>query len=103
MEWDIELEIIPFIPDESDRLEASFIEFIRQQLTIGNPVCIKMKGAHNHYSVITGLSSKYIELFDSDGLNKLTKKSVRIGKDGPELRHTLLHTACFAVNISTRK
>ena len=103
MEWDIELEIIPFIPDESDRLEASFIEFIRQQLTIGNPVCIKMKGAHNHYSVITGLSSKYIELFDSDGLNKLTKKSVRIGKDGPELRHTLLHTACFAVKILIRK
>ena len=103
MEWDIELEMIPFFVNDSDRLEAQFIEFIRQQLTIGNPVCMKMKGDHNHYSVITGLSSNYIELFDSDGLNKLIRKSVRVGKDGPELRHTLLHTACFGVKISTEK
>jgi len=103
LEWDIELEMIPFFAEESDRLEEEFIDFIHQQLTIGNPICIKMKGAHSHYSVITGLCSKYIELFDSDGLNKLTRKSVRIGKDGPELRHTLLHTACFGVKISTDK
>ena len=100
LEWDIELEMIPFFTDDSDRLDAEFIKFIHQQLTIGNPVFIKMKGAHNHYAVITGLCSNYIELFDSDGLYKLTRKSVRIGKDGPELRHTLLHTACFGVKIS---
>ena len=95
--------MIPFFAQEADRLEEEFIDFIHQQLTIGNPVCIKMKGTHNHYSVITGLSSNYIELFDSDRLDKLKRKSVRIGKNGPELRHTLLHTACFGVKLTAQK
>lgn len=102
-EWDIQMVLLPFFYDNSEDLEAEFIEFIRHHLTLGNPICIKMKGAHNHFSVITGISSTYIELFDSDGLNKLTRKSVRIGKDGPNLRHTLLHNCCYAVGVSEEK
>jgi len=88
-EWGVRLELISFVQSEEASLQEDFYTFIKMVLISGNPVSVDLSGEHEHFTVISGLSSRYIELFDSDGLKRLSRRSVRIGFGKASIRHSL--------------
>ena len=88
-EWGVQLELISFVQIEEESLKKGFYTFLETVLTSGNPVTVDLSGEHEHFTVISGLTSTYIELFDSDGLKRLARRSVRIGFGKTSIRHSL--------------
>ena len=70
-EWNVRLALISFVQTGEDSLQKDFYAFIEMVLINGNPVCIELSGFHEHFTVISGLSPNYIDLFDSDRLKRI--------------------------------
>ena len=103
MEWGIELELISFESVDTDSLEQDIYSFIEMVLISGNPVCIELKGTLKHFTVISGLSDDHIELFDSDGLTRISRQAVHIGKGETTRRHSLRPSGIMGMRIMLQR
>ena len=98
-EWNVRLELISFVQTDEDSLQKDFYAFIEMVLINGNPVCIELSGFHEHFTVISGLSPNYIDLFDSDRLKRISRRAVHVGSRKSLMRHNLHPKGVHAMRV----
>jgi len=55
--------------------DAAAEDFLRQELAAGRPVCLRISGAIDHYTVASGITQTRLNLFDSDRLSWVKRSS----------------------------
>ncbi len=73
---------------------------MRSRLAAGSPLIIELRGVHNHYSVVAGLTPGRLRLFDSDGLKWIARRSLGVSTTDMSARHLIPPTS--VVEITTR-
>ena len=79
--------------------EATAEEFLRKELLAGNPVCVRIIGSIDHYTVLSGISQTKLDLFDSDGLSWILRSSFCRPMSGLPARYELDTKALFSVGL----
>lgn len=72
------------------------IDTARAAIRSGQAVLVLLKGAYDHYTVVSGVSATRFSLFDSYGYRWVTLASCSLVGEGPARRHRL-HAASLTV------
>ncbi len=80
-------------------VEATAEEFLREELLADRPVCARITGSIDHYTVLSGISQTTLDLFDSDGLSWILRSSFCRPVSGSPARYGLDTKALFSIEL----
>ncbi|MEL6413556.1 MAG: hypothetical protein AAFQ15_01290 [Pseudomonadota bacterium] len=75
--------------------------FIQNELSRNAPICARLKGPFDHYTVISGMTPKKYLLTDSNGLSWINRSSLRSRKSSAPARLRIQLKSLFSISVDS--
>lgn len=93
---DAKLKITPF-PRDGELPE----NFIQNELSRNAPICARLKGPFDHFTVISGMTQKRYLLTDSNGLSWINRSSLRSRNSSAPTRLRIQLKSLFSISADS--
>jgi len=96
---DLSFIAAPLLPRTSKLATDATLELLVERISAGSAVIACLENTFCHYTVISGVSSSRVSLFDSDGLRWIERRSFGICGPASKARHCISLASLIEVSV----
>lgn len=96
---DSDFAVKPLVPGATKITADAALQLLAARITAGSAIITCLENTFCHYTVISGVSTSRVYLFDSDGLHWIERRSFGICDTGTQLRHCVSLASLIEVSV----